>query len=364
VKAGRPRVHAVILAGGAGTRFWPLSRASLPKPLLRVGHAETLLGATLARARRFAAPEDTWLVCGREHAARMRLAAGLAPRRVLVEPRMRNTAAAVALAAHRVAAADPEAVLAVLPADHHVPDGRAFASAIRTAARAAAEAGALVTLGVRPTRAETGYGYIRLGPAAGPGHPGLHRVGRFVEKPDGARAARYLRSGRYLWNAGVFVWSARRILEELEACAPEVHGPLAPVARAARAPRREFDRAVRVAYRRLPDLPVDKAVLERSRSVWCLPVDFRWSDVGSWHSLAEELGVGGDVSHVMDGEAVLCDAGGNLVRAHGRPVVLLGVEGLAVIDSGDALLVTSLARSPEVRQIVSILRRKRRKDLL
>jgi mannose-1-phosphate guanylyltransferase len=360
----RPRVHAVILAGGAGTRFWPLSRASFPKPLLRVSGAETLLGATLARARHFAPHEAVWLVCGSDHAARMRRLGGLAPQRVLVEPRMRNTAAAVAIAAHRIAAKDPEAVLAVLPADHHVPDARAFSRAIHAAARAAAEEGALVTLGVRPTRPETGYGYIGIGPPAGRRHPGLHRVARFVEKPERRRAERYLRTGRYLWNAGVFVWSARRILEEIEVCAPEVFRPLAPVARAAGAPRREFDRAVRAAYRRVPELPVDKAVLERSRSVWCLPVDFHWSDVGSWHSLAEELGVGGSVSRVMEGEALLCDAGGNLVRAHERLVVLLGVEGLAVIDAGDALLVTSLARSAEVRQVVSILRRRRRKGLL
>ncbi len=228
-----------------------------------------------------------------------------------------------------------------------MPDARAFARAIHAAARAAAEEGALVTLGVRPTRAETGYGYIGIGPPVGRQHPGLHRVARFVEKPERRRAERYLRTGRYLWNAGVFVWSARRILDEIEVCAPEVFRPLAPVARAAGAPRREFDRAVRAAYRRVPELPVDKAVLERSRSVWCLPVDFHWSDVGSWHSLAEELGVGGSVSRVMEGEALLCD-----------------VEGLAVIDAGDALLVTSLARSAEVRQVVSILRRRRRKGLL
>jgi mannose-1-phosphate guanylyltransferase len=364
VKRGVPRVHAVILAGGAGTRFWPLSRAALPKPLLRVAGGKTLLAGALSRARRFAPPERTWIVCGAEHAAPMRQASGLPPSRVLVEPRMRNTAAAVGLAAHRIAARDPKAVLAVLPADHFVPDAGAFAVAIRAAAQAAAEKGALVTLGVRPTRPETGYGYIRLGPAVGGSHPGLHRVARFVEKPDRARAERYRRSGRYLWNAGVFVWSARRILEEIAVCAPDVHRALLPVARAAAAPRREFDRAVGAAYRRMPEQPVDKAVLERSRSVWCLPVDFHWSDVGSWCSLAEELGVGGPVSRVMEGEALLREARGNLVRAHGRPVVLLGVEGLAVIDSGDALLVTSLARSPEVRGIVSMLRRSGRKELL
>lgn len=357
----RPGIHAVVLAGGAGTRFWPLSRQSRPKPLLRVGGRETLLSETLARAARFAPRERTWLVCGREHAGPMRRAAGLPASRVLVEPRMRNTAAAVGLAALRVARSEPDALLAILPADHRIPDGAAFARAIRRAARAAAAEGVLVTLGVRPTRPETGYGYIRIGAPAGRAHAGLHRVRRFVEKPDPARARRYVRSGGYLWNAGVFVWSARGILEEIEACAPEVWRALAPLARAS---GRDWTRAVERAYRRVASLPIDKAVLERSRRVWCLPVDFHWSDVGTWQSLAWELGVDGSVSRVMDGEALLCDSRGNLVYADDRPVVLLGVEGLAVIDAGDALLVADLDRSPEVREVVSLLRQKGRRELL
>jgi mannose-1-phosphate guanylyltransferase len=359
----RARIHAVVLAGGAGTRFWPLSRRARPKPLLAIGGRETLLSATLARARRFAGPDRVWLVCGAEHAGAMRTAAGLPARRVLVEPRMRNTAAAVALSARRIAAEDPDAVLAVLPADHRVPDAAAFAAAIRRAAAAAVAADVLVTLGVRPSRAETGYGYIRVGRPAGRAHPGLHAVLRFVEKPDRARAQRYWRSGRYLWNAGVFVWKARVILDEMAACAPDVARALRPLAEAVPGAR-GWREAVERAYRRVPALPVDKAVLERSRRVWCLPVDFRWSDVGTWQSLASEVGVRGNVSRVMDGFALLCDSEGNLVYARSRPVVLLGVEGLAVIDAGDAVLVADLERSPEVRQVVSLLRRRGRADLL
>jgi mannose-1-phosphate guanylyltransferase len=357
-----PRIHAIVLAGGAGTRFWPLSRASRPKPLLPAGGGRTLLSETIARARRFAGPERVWMVCGADHARAMRREAGLPAERVLVEPAMRNTAAAVVLAALRVAAEDPEAVLAVLPADHRIPDAAAFADAIRRAARAARDEEVLVTLGVRPTRAETGYGYIRLGAAAA-GHEGLHRVARFVEKPDAARARRFLRQGGYLWNAGVFVWRARTLLEEVEACAPALHAALAPLEGA---PTRgaKAREALGRAYRRAPALPIDKAVLERSRRVWCLPVDFHWSDVGTWASLAEELGVGPDVTQVMEGDALLCDASGNLVRGHDRPVVLLGVSGLAVIDAGDALLVADLARSGEVREVVDRLRRGKRSDLL
>jgi mannose-1-phosphate guanylyltransferase len=357
----KPRLVAVILAGGAGTRFWPLSREARPKPLLKAGGRDTLLGETVARARRFASRRDVWLVCGAEHAAAMRRASGLAADRLLVEPCGRNTAPAVALAAARMAADDPDTVLVVLSADHRIPDGAAFAASVRKAARAAA-AGVLVTLGVKPTRPETGYGYIRLGRPAGREFRGLHRVSRFVEKPNRARAERFVRGG-FLWNPGIFVWTASTILEEIERHAPRLARGIAPVRRAA-ARGSGLERALAKAWPKLPSEPIDTAVLERSRRVWCLPVDWHWSDVGTFASLAEELGVNGTVSRVLEGRALLCDAPGNLVRAHDRPIVLLGVEGLAVIDAGDALLVTKLSRSGAVRDVVARLRKQGRSDLL
>jgi mannose-1-phosphate guanylyltransferase len=301
-----------------------LSRESRPKPLLRVGESVTLLESTLARARRFAATDQIWMVCAREHVQKMRAASGLPVGRVLVEPRGRNTALAVGVAAQRIALEDPEAILVVLPADHKIPDARAFAGAIRRAAAAADDEGVLVTLGVKPTRPETGYGYIRVGASAGAAHPGLRRVARFVEKPDRTRAQRYVRRGTYLWNAGIFVWKASVILEEIALHAPVIHRALAPLRRIGKG-RRGWAAAIQAVYRRAPSLPIDTAVLESSRKVWCLPVDFQWSDVGTWKSLARELGVGANVTQVIDGEVLLCDANGNLVRAGDRPIVLLGV---------------------------------------
>ena len=357
-----PRLVAVILAGGSGTRFWPLSRKRHPKPLLRAGGRDTLLGEAVARARRFAKPRDVWLVCGAEHAAAMRRAAGLAKDRVLVEPAPRNTAPAIALAALQIAAADPDAVLAVLSADHRIPDAAAFAASVRQAAAAAA-AGALVTLGVQPTRPETGYGYIRLGAEAGPEFPGLHRVARFVEKPDRARAERYLTRGGFLWNAGIFVFAARSILDEVERCAPDLAEALAPLRRAA-ARGQGLSAALARSWPRVPSEPIDTAVMERSRRVWCLPVSWRWSDVGTWRSLAEELGVSALDSRTLEGSAIYHEAPGNLVRAHDRPIFLVGVEGLAVIDAGDALLVADLERSGSLRDVVARLRKHGWSDLL
>ena len=358
----RTPLHAVVMAGGAGTRFWPLSRARRPKPLLAElsGRARrTLLDDALARARRVAGAARVWLVCGREHAAQMRRASGLPAARVLVEPAMRNTAAANALAAARIAREEPDAMLAVLAADQRVPDERAFARAIKRAA-AAADDGALVTLGIQPTRAETRYGYIRLGRASR-AHAGVFAVARFVEKPDVARARRWFQSENYFWNAGIFVWRARAVLDELARCAPRVARAIKNVREAS---ARELPKILRAAYARVPAISIDHALLEKSRRVRCLPVDFAWSDIGTWRALAEALGTGAQKSCVLTGEAQFECAPGNLVVAGARPVVLFGVSGLAVVDAGDVLLVTSLARSDEMGRVVASLRGARRRKLL
>lgn len=361
----RAPVHAVVLAGGAGTRFWPLSRETRPKPLLRVAGKGSLLADAVARAKRVADDGCVWLVCGRDHADVVRREAGLPRARTLVEPRMRNTAAAIGLAAARIAALAADAVMVVLPADHRVPQRGAFAAAVRRAVRAASREPVLVTLGVRPTRAETGYGYIRLGAAIGRAHPGLHRVARFVEKPDAKRAQRFVARGDHLWNSGMFVWSARTLLAEFALAAPQIARALAPIAALGPRPsQRALDAAIAAAYRRVPKAPIDTALLERSANVWCQPVDFAWSDVGSWASLAQEVGVSPDLSSVISGTAWTFDAPGNLIAARDRPIVLLGVRGLAVIDAGDALLVAKLDRSGDVREIVASLRRRGRRDLL
>lgn len=352
--------HAVILAGGAGERFWPRSRQRHPKPFLALGGGrETLLGATVRRARRFA--RELWVVCGPEHARPVMRITGIPGRRLILEPRRRNTALAAGLAAERIAADDPDAVLAVLPADHRIPDAAAFARALRRGVAAARREDVLVTLGVRPTRPEPGYGYIQLGEPVEGAADGLHRVRRFVEKPPVARARRYLRDGRFLWNAGIFVWRARTILEEIEHHAPDLHRALAPIRRHPKGKGAEAAR--RRAYARAPSLPVDVAVMERSRRVWVLPVDFHWSDVGTWQSLAEELGVGPGRNGLLGGELVAHEATGNLVWADGRVVALVGVEDLAVVDTPDALLVARLDRSGDVRGVVRELRSRRREDL-
>ena len=372
-RSGAPRIHAVVLAGGAGERFWPASRRHHPKPFLRVVGGTTLLDATLSRARAVVgggarAAERVWVVCGCEHAAAVRRESGLPRSRVLVEPERRNTAMACAWAALRIQAEDPDAVLVIMPADHHVPDEKAFAAAAATAAAAARDEGWLVTLGIEPTRPDTGYGYIHRGEALPRPHAKLALVQRFEEKPSRQKALRYLARSDYYWNAGVFVWSASRFLEELAACAPNIHAALAPMR--AR-PRSSGGRGVGAAYAAAPSEAVDVAVMEKSRRVATLPVRFAWSDVGTWASLAEELGVGdprpngggADGNRVIAGDLLAEDAHGNLVWGGERLVALLGVEGLAVIDSDDVILVTNLGRSQDVKRLVSRLKADGRAEL-
>jgi mannose-1-phosphate guanylyltransferase len=393
----------VILAGGAGERFWPASRVARPKPFMEVVGGASLLAATLARARRFVQRDHIWIVCGSEHAAAMRRESGLPSERVLVEPQRRNTALAVAWAAARIHAHSPQAVMAVLSADHYVPDAAAFATAMRRAAKAARRAGLLVTLGVTPTRPDTGYGYIEVGEPLGAAFPGLRRVARFVEKPDSARAEQYLAGGRHLWNAGIFAWRVDTLLGELPRTAPELAPAVEALVRAESGARRA---SVAPIYRDAPSLPIDVALLERSSNVCTLPVAFAWSDVGTWASLASELGVGtpgsqnlrrrprikrrltkngrsrGGVggatgaagaprpagpeafgNRVIAGDVLCDDARNNLVWAERRLVALLGVEDLAVIDRGDVILVTKLSRSPDVRKLVTRLKQAGREDL-
>jgi mannose-1-phosphate guanylyltransferase/mannose-6-phosphate isomerase len=353
-------LHAVIIAGGAGERFWPASRQAFPKPLLRFVDGRSLLEAALSRSRRFADVERTWVVCGREHAKAVRAETGLPASRLLVEPMRRNTAMAVAYAAARIGSHDPSAVMVTLPADHVIPDERAFGTAIRKAGRAARDSDVLVTLGVKPKCPATGLGYIQRGPAVGPKAPGLHRARRFVEKPDAKTARRYLRSGNYLWNAGIFVWSVHTILEEIEAFAPDIHRALGPLRNTGRRPT--ADALLRI-YRRVPSVSIDVAVLEHSRRVWTLPVGFHWNDVGTWASLAEELGVRPGRSKTVMGELVECESDANLVWSQGRTIALLGVEGLAVIDTPDAVLVARLDQSSGMRKVVAKLKASGRTDI-
>ncbi len=338
------------MAGGAGTRFWPRSRVHTPKQLLALRGGRSLLQETVARVSPPIARARVLVVTARAHArAVARQLPRLGPGAVLVEPRGRNTAAAIALAALHVARRAPDAVLTVLPADHAIDDLATFRADLRVALGVAERTGALVTIGVTPTHAETGYGYIRLG-APLPGTRGRAAwAAEFIEKPERGRAEALVADGGVLWNSGIFAWRAGAILAALRAHLPEVMGPLERAGRSAR--------ALAAAYRRLPAVSIDYGVLERARRVAVVRARFSWSDVGSWAAVAA-LWSGGNGRNVLRGRAVSIDSRGCLIDSPRRLVAVLGVDDLVVVDTPDAVLVCRKDRAQDVRLVVDELRRR------
>ncbi len=346
------KVHVVVIAGGSGTRFWPLSRRHRPKQLLALGGGESLLAATFARVEPVAPADRWWMVVGASHAEACREAAPRVPAsHVLVEPVARNTAPAIGLAAVHLAATDPEAVMVVLPADHHVGDPASLCAALETAATVA-RSGPIVTLGITPTRPETGFGYIQRG-AADARARGAFRVQRFCEKPDLERARGFLAQGGYDWNAGIFIARAKTVLAEIERQLPAVHRQLAAVG--ARLGEPDYDDALAAAFRAIEPVSFDYGVMEGAAEVTVVPVDCGWSDVGSFNALDALIPKDAD-GNVVSGRAVAIDSRDCVLHAGpGHVVAAVGVSGLAVIQTGDATLVVPLERAQEVRTVLERL---------
>src|SRR5215470_17675657 len=344
-------MFAVIMAGGSGTRFWPASRERLPKQFLAITGDRTMLEQTFARAERFAPPDRISVVVGRVHADLTKDILSGKPVEILAEPRGRNTAPCIGLAAlhaKRVAVDEP---MVVLPADHFIADVEGFTRTIRAAADVA-RGGAIVTLGVKPDRPETGYGYIHIGAEGGKSFEQPYfRVRRFVEKPDYQTALGYLSGGDYLWNSGIFVFTARTILEEIKACMPELHEGLMEIERAINTPG--YGAAVERVYGRIESISIDYGVIEKTtKPIYVFKADFGWSDVGSWQALYElrraECDRQGNLSL---GDSTIIDAKRNLVfSTTDRKVALLGVEDLVVVDTPDAVMVARLDRSQDVKK--------------
>jgi mannose-1-phosphate guanylyltransferase len=350
------------MAGGQGTRFWPASRRARPKQFLRIAGKQTMLQETVARLRGLCRPEHIVIVTGAEHLRLARAQArGVPAANFIGEPVGRSTAPCIGVAAQWIAARAPEALMVVLPADHAIRDARGFRATLRRALRIAAGGEHLVTIGIPPSRPEVGYGYIELGePLPGEGS-GAHAAAAFHEKPSRATAEDYCESGRFLWNSGVFVWRAGTFRAALERHLPQTAAALRPLA-AART-RRAFDLALRRAYRRVEAISVDHGVMEKADRVAVVTAEFDWNDVGSWAAMAELWQVD-DSGNAVRGEAVVLDALGNVVLAERRIVAVLGVDGLIVVDTPDALLVCDKSRAQDVRKIVQELDRRGRRRVL
>jgi mannose-1-phosphate guanylyltransferase len=356
--------RALILAGGAGTRFWPASRAHRPKQLLPLSGDDALLVQTARRVLPLCGSWDHVLIASGAHlAAPTRAILPDLPRaNLLVEPVPRNTAPCIGWAAAVAARTDPDSVLMVLPSDHHIGDEARFREVLATAV-ASARRGVVTTVGIRPTSPETGYGYIEVGGslAGAAGGPAPFPVARFVEKPDRARAVEFLENGRYLWNAGMFFFRARDMLAAIRRYLPALAEGLDAFDRAAAAGR-EADEVARL-FPTLPSVSIDYGVMEHLDEIAVVPGDFGWNDVGSWQS-AWELAQKDERGNSAPAGAVLVDASNNHVvdlrtRAGDKRVIaLVGTSDLVVVETDDALLVVPRSRAQDVKDVVAELKRR------
>ena len=354
---------AVIPAGGAGTRLWPVSRSARPKFLLPLIGTTSLLQQTVARLAPLASPERTLVVCGPGHAAAVaRQLPALPEANVLVEPAPKGSGPAIGLAAALIARRDPDAVMGSFAADHEVRNDEAFGQAVRVA-MATARTGWLTTIGLTPSRPETGFGYIeRTDEAVAAGPLGTaYRAARFVEKPDLARAERYVASGRFLWNASMFVWRAQTLMDEMERLQPELHAGLGRVAAAWGTPAQ--DEVTAEVWAGLAASTIDEGVMERAERVAVVPAEMGWSDIGDWDVLGQ-LGEADEAGNSWRGDVVPVATTNSAAWSEtGRLIAMVGLDNVVVVDTDDAVLVADRARTQEVRRVVELLKARRREEL-
>jgi mannose-1-phosphate guanylyltransferase len=369
------RFAPVILAGGSGTRFWPRSRRARAKQVLALDGEDTMIQQTLERLLPVTAASDVWVVTN--HWLDQMIAAqmpSVLPEHILSEPVARNTAPACGLTAFLLEKDDPEIVIGVFPSDHVVANLERFAEVVSAGVRLAGAGENIVCLGVPPTRIETGYGYVEQGACLTPECEGavpVRRVRRFREKPDHTTAERFIKAGNFAWNGGIFLWSARTLADAIREHAPDMAPILETIAAAYGTA--DFERVFAEEYPKCENISIDYAVLEpRSakgetrNNIYCLPADFGWNDLGSWASLHEHL-CETDDDNVLDGPTngiAAIQSKGNYVYAPGKLVALLGVSGLVVVETDDALLITTRERSQDVSKIVHMVHRELKREEL
>jgi mannose-1-phosphate guanylyltransferase len=356
-------IFGVIMAGGSGTRFWPESRKCKPKQLLNIMGDRTMIRATVRRILPDIPFERITVVTAAPHADEIysqlpELTDGM----IVTEPEGRNTAPCIALAAYKLYKIDPDGVMAVLPADHIIGKEKEFREALRIVGKAASMGNHLITFGIVPNRPETGYGYIKLGPAQlEVGGATLFNVERFVEKPDLSTARDYVASGNYLWNSGMFVWTIRSIIEAFEEFLPAISREMERISPAFNTPDEPL--AIAEAYANMESVSIDYGIMEKAHNVLTMPINVEWNDVGSWASL-EDVWERDPCGNVTKGKVMFIDTARCVVSSPGKLTALIGVEDLIVVDTPDALMVCRKDKAQDVKKLQEILKENGYEDLL
>ncbi|HST78794.1 MAG TPA: sugar phosphate nucleotidyltransferase [Verrucomicrobiae bacterium] len=365
-----PHFYPVILAGGSGTRFWPRSRRKLAKQVLALDGKQSMIQKTVERLLPLGAEKDFWIITNNfVNNEIMRQLPSLPPQQIVVEPEPRNTAPAIGLAAFLLARHDPDAIIGMFPADHVIANEHRFCVILERAIRIAAEGDNIVVMGIQPTRAESGYGYIETGDQL---DPELSRVRRFTEKPNQAKADEFFAAGNYYWNSGMFIWSARTLTHALREHFSETTPYLEKITAAWGS--KEFDSTFAELYPKCENISIDYAVLEprsakgeHSSNLLCLRADFGWNDLGSWAALYEHHALHGqteDHNVVESKDLYAVNASGNYIYAPDKFVAAVGVNNLVVVETEDAILVTTREHSQDVGKIVKYLNEKKMTELV
>jgi mannose-1-phosphate guanylyltransferase len=346
-------LHSVIMAGGVGTRFWPISRRQKPKQLLDLLGEGTLFDQTVARIEPLVPPENRWVVTNRDQMVMLRQAVpSMGERQFILEPFGRNTAPAIGLAAVHLLHDDPDAVMIVLPADHRIDQVDAFRECLMTAVGLVSNSDILATIGIHPARPETGYGYIQIDHSTPVLAPHAYWVKTFAEKPNLQTAKLFFESGEFAWNSGIFVWRADVIMQQLADHLPQWYSGLQEISSAIGTPQEtEITRQI---FGALKGISIDYGVMEHAPRVAVIRGTFGWSDVGSWDEVWRLMGHD-DNGNALRGDVQSVDSRNNLVLGQGKLIALVGVKDLIVVDSGDAILICPRENSQQVRAIVEQL---------
>ncbi|MBL8012296.1 MAG: mannose-1-phosphate guanylyltransferase/mannose-6-phosphate isomerase [Candidatus Omnitrophica bacterium] len=347
-------LYVVILAGGSGTRFWPSSRSALPKQFLSLVGNKTMLQETLSRMQSKVSGDQIYIVSNKRFAKiieKQTKSYKVPKANILLEPSGKNTAPAIAWAASAIYHRNPDAVMVVLPSDHLIQNQKSYAATLDEAVCLANE-GYLVTLGIVPTRPETGYGYIKGKKTRGQGKD-LYEVEQFVEKPNLAKAVEYLKTKKYYWNSGMFIWKAEVVLNEFRQYLPEIHNAFF---------KSHSQKAVEKFWDGLTGISIDYGIMEKAKRVAVVPADIGWSDVGSWEALWE-VSSKDPQGNVLRGDVVTHASKDNLVFAEKRMVAVVGLQDVVVVETPDVLLVCHRKQSQEVKAIVDHLKEKKRREI-